>query len=105
MRPFRGAHGDTHGSDEHDDNHKAFMVGHAVPVWRPVVQRIDWQDARLRQGGGDRDARTDAGDQVKKSWHVTVPGYPPFPMILQEDADHATALAVARLVWPTCTVE
>jgi hypothetical protein len=42
---------------------------------------------------------------MKKSWYVTVPGYPQFPMILQEDADHATALAAARLVWPTCTVE
>ncbi|WP_296187873.1 hypothetical protein [Pseudomonas sp. UBA1879] len=42
---------------------------------------------------------------MKKSWYVTVQGYPQFPMILQEDAAHATALAIARLVWPTCTVE
>lgn len=43
--------------------------------------------------------------QMKKCWYVSVPGYPPFPMIMQEDHDHAEALAFARGIWPTCTVE
>jgi hypothetical protein len=42
---------------------------------------------------------------MKKSWYVTVPGYKPFPMIMQEDHDQAGALAAARLIWPACTVE
>jgi hypothetical protein len=42
---------------------------------------------------------------MKKSWYVTVPGYPPFSMIMPEDHDHAGALAVARCIWPNCTVE
>lgn len=42
---------------------------------------------------------------MKKSWYVSVPGYKPFPMIMQEDHDHASALAVARSVWPNCTIE
>ncbi|RZA16600.1 MAG: hypothetical protein EOP02_22795 [Proteobacteria bacterium] len=41
----------------------------------------------------------------KKSWLVSAPGYPPFPMIMPEDHDQAAALAFARCKWPTCTVE
>uniref|UniRef100_A0A7C2AW96 Uncharacterized protein n=1 Tax=Pseudomonas graminis TaxID=158627 RepID=A0A7C2AW96_9PSED len=37
---------------------------------------------------------------MKKSWYVTVPGYPSFPMIMPEDHGHAGALAFARCKWP-----
>ena len=42
---------------------------------------------------------------MKKSWPVTAPGYPPFPMIMPEDHDHAGALAFAQGIWPFCVVE
>jgi len=42
----------------------------------------------------------------KKNWAVTTPGYKPFPMILMDEAlDHAGALAFARSIWPSCTIE
>jgi len=43
---------------------------------------------------------------TKKNWQITAPGYKPFPMILLHEAlDHAEALAFARTIWPTCTIE
>lgn len=42
---------------------------------------------------------------MKKSWSVTAPGYPPFPMIMQEDHDYADALAFAQGIWPQAAVE
>ena len=41
---------------------------------------------------------------MKKSWYVTVSGYKPFPMILPRDHSQAGALAVARGIWPNCSV-
>jgi hypothetical protein len=43
---------------------------------------------------------------VKKNWFVTTLGYKPFPMILMAEAlDHDAALALARCIWPDCTVD
>ncbi|VVO22231.1 hypothetical protein PS723_04304 [Pseudomonas fluorescens] len=33
------------------------------------------------------------------------PGYPPFPMNMPEDHDHAGALAFVQAIWPNATVE
>jgi len=43
---------------------------------------------------------------AKKNWQVITSGYKPFPMILLEGPlDHAGALALARSIWPGCSVE
>lgn len=42
---------------------------------------------------------------MKKSWLVTVPGTPPFPMIHYEDLTPSDALALVRGIWPQATAE
>lgn len=43
---------------------------------------------------------------AKRNWRVTVPGYPPFSMVLLDgELDHAGALREARKIWLDCEVE
>lgn len=38
---------------------------------------------------------------MKRSWTVTIPGYPPFVLILMEDCD---PLQVVQSIWPNAEV-